>query len=151
MTGTEAFRIAELCRDEPFWELSLLPPPQTLLELIGNRVAVGSLPIQVRFTLHCVVCGQGEAEYAWEVVGPVGGAANGDTTVLGGTILSASQRIAVHPFGERVAGAIGAKTLRAVVAPMFESEGVYFIIVRLDGHVANRIPIVVTRYATNSG
>jgi hypothetical protein len=140
---TDTFRIADLCRDAPFWNDALLPPMTTVIELLGNEVVVNGFPTQIPFMLHCVMCGQGEVNFSWEMTGPH--EANGPAAPI---LSSEPQHIRLIPLGlRRQSGKklaiLGTATISKFIAPTIAVEGLYFVVAKLDGHEEMHVPLLV--------
>lgn len=147
-SATDGKHISELCRDEPYWPFTAMRFSHSF-KILGNGVAVHSLPIVVKFQIYCMVCGtkQGSISYSWEIVGP-----GGDES-LPTVQMSSPKQLEMLPltiFPKKISEAflpISMAIVKENIAPIFEKEGLYFVVIRLNDHEENRIPLFVWREA----
>lgn len=141
VTVEEGFSVADMVQREPFWPAMMLPNRSLLLAL-GNGVVVAQLPIHVPFIIHCVVSGQGSVEISYEISGPYDIAAPAESVLV-----SPPKQLQMRPLGSfgqfDTARSLGIAVARESVRPVFHAEGLHFVVAKLDGNEAGRVPLMV--------
>lgn len=133
--------LSDLSREGPFWPIAL-QPPLTLLETLGNAVVVAALPAQVPFMLYCVVCGQQDATFSWEISGPYDG--EEASSIIISSFPKPVQWQSLSLFSMlSVSTPIRIARIKEAIHPTFEKEGLYFVIAKLNGLESNRLPLSV--------
>lgn len=144
MTISDSYRIADLCRYEPFWDALRLPAFARSFESLGNTVAVGRFPTPVPFILQMIVCGHGTVSVQVEIDGPSRPDDMQDAVPECGPLLTSPARsVDLRPLKRRVSGELGMATILEDLAPVFDEEGIYFVVARLDGNAAGKLALKV--------
>jgi hypothetical protein len=143
-TSSAAYRIADLCRYEPFWDALRLPAFARSFESLGNTVAVGSFPTPVPFILQVIVCGHGTVSVQVVIDGPSRPDDLQDTVPERGPLLSSPPKsVELRPLKRHTSGQLGMATILEHLAPVFDEEGIYFVVARLDGNAEGKLALKV--------
>ena len=142
--GSDVYRIADVCRDQPFWDALRFPASLRSFQSLGNTVAVGRFPTPVPFILRMIICGHGMVSVQVEINGPSRTHVLQDAPPTHGPVLSSPPRsVELRPLKKQSSGQLGVATVEEHLAQVFDDEGIYFVEVKLNGNAEGKLPLFV--------